>query len=1191
MTDSTKPIFIGRGWLCGVVLLPLLLATFLWLNLSHLPITGNGVAGDSNAEKELSTSGIEQTGNRKKEAAENLSQSAAAGPLPELRNTIAQEPDLWSAFEAARRLVEVNRDKGSFVAWNPKQDLRAVFSGNETSITPGRGSKHWEFTMRTNLGQHAKSQRAAGHKVEYDYGSGFVEWFVNHSEGIEHGFTLAQPMLEEKEGWQQIPITLKGLSAVRVDERNLHFVDSVGEAILAYSNLKVWDASGEPLAAGMYPTEGGFEIAFQATGARFPITVDPLITRLESKLKPRVTGSGVSDDRFGTAVSIDGDTALIGAPGDDTAGGPHSGRAFVFKQIDGDWHLEQRLEAAIPKRMGNFGAAVALEGDTALVGAPLDNELGTEAGATFVYKRTSGGWRQSAKLLASDGMLWDNFGIAVALSGHRILVGASNNVASNADPGKAYVFTEINGLWQQTAKLRHPDGATFDFFGSALDLEGDTAVVGAFGRDDPQYGMGAAYVFEFENGAWHFKQELTADDEDRNHFGQSVALSGNTILVGSPRIDGFGRVLVYERLGDAWTLSARLEAEEKRLLEQFGISVAIDGDKAVIGSDETISDNSIYAAYVFLRQNGVWQQTDRITASAGIRHESYGTTVSISGNVAIVGSPRSDDNGGQSGAAFIYELATNTTPVETRISAGNSGFENAFGLALDLHDDRALIGSISDGIYGANAGAAYIFQRLGGTWQLESRLTAPDADSFDFFGSAVSLDGNLALIGAPGDDAIKKDSGSAYTFARGPQGWSFQSKLTAFDGWESDHFGNAVSLDGDRALIGAYSDYANAVDSGSAYVLRRENGHWISEAKLYLPDGAISDQFGYSVSLSGQHALIGAPQFEEEGFNTGGAFVYKRNQNEWSLLKRLLPTGLSDWDEFGRSVSMEAGRALVGAPGDDETRFNSGAAYVYDVATRTIATKLRSPQSETGARLGTSVAVSEGSFLVGAPTAGLAGSAYLFADDPSSWSDPIALKPADGNQGDAFGDSVAIDGNTLLIGSRSADGLDTFGDTVPNSGAVYVYYFSDLGADTDGDGASDQWEAAHGFDPNNASDISSRDRDGDGVPDFMEIFHGTDPQNSASVYRMQPVSVDREGVLKFRYRKSSSDTSISVRYTWSTTLSDWHSPGASENGTWVEIWADVVQSGDGYQILEVSARPRGAATKNLFVRMELTTID
>ena len=394
-------------------------------------------------------------------------------------------------------------------------------------------------------------------------------------------------------------------------------------------------------------------------------------------------------------------------------------------------------------------------------------------------------WTELQKLLASDGEASDQFGLTVALDGDTALIGAPKDADNGQYSGSAYVFIRVDTTWTLQQKLLASDGEAHDYFGYSVSLSGDTALIGAIGVDSF---VGAAYVFTRSDTTWTQQAQLIPSDGAVNdQFGCSVSLHGDTALIGAYGHDSNeGSAYVFTRTGITWTQQARLFASDGSVNDQFGLTVALDGDTALIGAhwDEEIDDDDSGSAYVFIRTGTTWSQQQKLLASDGAAYDEFGLSVSLSGNTVLIGAPKND-------AASI-------------------------------------------------PGSAYVFIRTGTTWTEQQKLFASDGAAPDYFGCSVSVDEDTALIGAFWGDGIQTDSGSAYVFTRSGTTWTEQAKLVASDGEGYEEFGYSISLNADTALIGAFGDDSA---KGSAYVFTRESANQPPVAEFtWTPQNPIQSQ-------------------------------------------------------------------------------------------------------------------------------------------------------------------------------------------------------------------------------------------------------------------------------------------------------------------------------------------------------------
>ena len=304
---------------------------------------------------------------------------------------------------------------------------------------------------------------------------------------------------------------------------------------------------------------------------------------------------------------------MIGAIRGDDAGGV-SGSAYVFVRSGVTWSQQAELIAGDPQFLGDFGESVSISGDTIVIGAPDYSDAGISSGAAYVFTRSGGSfWSQQAKLTPFDAAASDQFGSSVAIDGDTLVIGAVvDDHPGGANAGSAYVFTRIGGgVWTQPGKLTASDASAGDGFGYSASIDGDTIVIGANGDGT---GRGSAYVFVKPGGGWNINTEdakLTASDAAAvDQFGISVAISGDTVLVGSINGDSgvvdSGSAYVFVRPAGGWTTTtedAKLTASDAAASDQFGSSVAIDGSTKVVGAsgdDYTVGGflNAAGSAYV-----------------------------------------------------------------------------------------------------------------------------------------------------------------------------------------------------------------------------------------------------------------------------------------------------------------------------------------------------------------------------------------------------------------------------------------------------------------------------------------------------------------------------------------------------------------------------------------------------------------
>ncbi|MFT5286776.1 MAG: hypothetical protein ACI8TQ_002948 [Planctomycetota bacterium] len=373
-----------------------------------------------------------------------------------------------------------------------------------------------------------------------------------------------------------------------------------------------------------------------------------------------------------------------------------------------------------------------------------------------------------------------------------------------------------------------------------------------------------------------------------------------------------------------------------------------------------------------MAQAGVGDQLAKLLASDGAAIDQFGQSVSISGTTAIVGAVEDDDNGSQSGSAYLFDTVTGLQIAKLLPSDGATG--DQFGYSVSISGTTAIVGASLDDDNGLNSGSAYLFDTVTGL-QI-AKLLPSDGAAQDQFGWSVSISGTTAIVGARGDDDNGFSSGSAYLFdtVTGLQ----IAKLLPSDGAVSDLFGWSVSISGTTAIVGARVDDDNGVDSGSAYLFDTVTG--LQTAKLLPSDGAAQDQFGWSVSISGTTAIVGAIFDDDNDSSSGSAYLFDTVTGLQTA--KLLASDGALGDQFGLSVSISGTTAIVGATGDDDNGSNSGSAYLFDAVTGLQLAKLLPSDGAGNDQFGNSVSISGTTAIVGASrdddNGGDSGSAYLF---------------------------------------------------------------------------------------------------------------------------------------------------------------------------------------------------------------------
>ncbi|HAS43743.1 MAG TPA: hypothetical protein DCS93_24895 [Microscillaceae bacterium] len=431
-----------------------------------------------------------------------------------------------------------------------------------------------------------------------------------------------------------------------------------------------------------------------------------------------------------------------------------------------------------------------------------------------------------------------------------------------------------------------------------------------------------------------------------------------------------------------------------------------------------------------LQAKAQWTQVSKILASDGQSSDEFGRSVSISGNYAIVGAFKEDTGGYGAGAAYIYNYNGTNWVQEAKILASDAEEDDTFGYSVSISGDYAIVGAYEEETGGNKAGAAYIFKRNGTTWTQEAKIQASDKQAYDYFGFSVAIDGDCVVVGAIQEDTGGSDVGAAYIFKRNGTTWTQEAKIQASDKQKNDNFGESVSISGDYVIVGADKEDTGGNKAGAAYIFKRDGIAWTQETKIQANDKEAFDSFGNSVSLSGDYAIVGA---SGEG-TTGAAYIFKRDGTTWTQEAKIQSNDIEAFDRFGSAVSISGDYAIVGATLEDTGGSNAGAGYIFkrDGITWTQEAKIQANDRQGNDNFGSSVAISGDYVIIGADGEDAkgsgAGASYIFS-----------LLPAEinvqGNEND-----IADEETNISNANNTSFGV------VGNSGKVLSYTIQNTGA-------------------------------------------------------------------------------------------------------------------------------------------------
>ena len=608
-------------------------------------------------------------------------------PGPTAHETTDSAAMLYAALAATlqtERLpaYEVSRKANEYQATNEAHQLQFSFTSDTVEVIDPSTHTTWQM-MLTRYGYGSRltcappaDLIALGNRIEYRRGT-LTEWYVNNPLGLEQGFTLQEPpeIDSTSDDYLTFEVTLTGAlqPVLAADGQSVALNSIAGTTLFTYGHLLVTDASGRYLPAWFelssdshtLPTQ--LRIVIDDYQALYPIIVDPTVERF---FKLYAT-DGAGNDNFGCAVALNGDTAVIGAYRA-SAVSANAGKAYVFVRSGKKWVPQATLSADDGVSGDGFGSSVAFDSttNTAVVGAPTAVHGGAfNIGAAYVFVRSGTTWTQQAKLIASDGITWDLFGTGAAITGDTIMIGATGVPNVDLHQGAVYVYTRSGTNWTQQQRLMPSNGSSGDNdFGIAIAIDNGTAVIGARGFDHGAVAQGSAYIFTGSGGSWSQQKELQAGDGAYgDNFGCSVALSGTTLVIGA----------FYK------TTTAGAYAG---------------------------------AAYIFSGSGASWTQQAKLTASDGKAGDLFGSTVAVGNGIVAVGSPQhSTSLGSKAGTIYIYAMP-NGTWLQQRLPLlavdGSPYTANVYlGSSSALNGTNLLVGAPGKGAgAGASVGAAYLYQ-------------------------------------------------------------------------------------------------------------------------------------------------------------------------------------------------------------------------------------------------------------------------------------------------------------------------------------------------------------------------------------------------------------------------------------------------------------------------------------------------
>lgn len=653
------------------------------------------------------------------------------------------------------------------------------------------------------------------------------------------------------------------------------------------------------------------------------------------------------NDSFGSAVAITGNRVVVGAPNGSLATGD-AGAAFVYDLASGT-PTQPFLSLPNPASGGqSFGFAVAISGNRVVVGSPQGSGTG-DLSRAYVYDLASGTPAAPVASFAdATPATNERFGAAVALAGNRVVIGAPLEDTGADNAGSCFVYDFSSGTpASPSATIPNPAALLGDEFGGALSFSGNRLAVGNPLDDATSSDGGRVYVFDFTTGSpvlWATVENPTPQSGD--NFGRSVGFAGNRLITAAPgdnvgsSITDVGSAYVFDVSG-APPASPLLTINTPSISseEEFATAVDLWGSIMVIGAhhDDKGSNSNCGTVYIYDRLS-LTPNVPVLTIDnpAPNSNDYFGASVAINGNTVVVAAYQDDSPVNNCGIVYVFDRSSQTpgTPVLT-IQNPSPNAQDQFGNDIAISGSRLVIGCARNDVGAvSDAGSAYVYDLTSNTPTVPvAVLDNPQPAAEDVFGYSVDIDGTKVLVGSYNNDLGAPNAGSAYLYdltsltPAAPVA-IFNNPAATTD----DFFGHAVALSAQWVVIGAHYNDTGARDAGSVYVysladLPGTTPYLVLDNPLPEPE----DTFGFSVAIAGSRIVVGGPEIDEGAPDAGGAYVYDMGSaNPAVPVHKLDCLDHRIGDFFGFKVAVHDNNILVGAPLDDGTSFDRGAAYYFD---------------------------------------------------------------------------------------------------------------------------------------------------------------------------------------------------------------------------------------------------------------------
>lgn len=742
--------------------------------------------------------------------------------------------------------------------------------------------------------------------------------------------------------------------------------------------------------------------------------------------------SGATKEGFGNAISIEGDVALIGVVGNDDRI-QNNGKAIIYEKSGNEWIKKVELYPSHPYGDTGFGSAVLLHGDYAFVGAPTISHSITGRGIVYIFKKEGDSWEtygEADALSLDDFVANANFGKSIAMRGNLLAIGAPGADGAATSSGAVYIYELSDAHFTLKQKIFPEVGASTDKFGTSVVFNEDHLFVGS-----PLYKFNAinlGSVFAFSVSDFNQVARFYPSSTTQFNFGLSIAATDSDLAVAAPYEDNgdgsYGAVLMFKK-GAGWhDGSENLKFKPEGEVTKYGLY----GSSLVLAEEYLLIGGQAGTIVDLRKKTGAeWDESTilkKFTEPGLVYQNQYGTALGITENTILIGAFNLDIIGESSGVVFTYrkdgaEWNDNITQDHIyEISINAAG--NAFGRDVAIKGDYAVAGVPNDDTYGEDAGAAFVFQFNGQTWNRIAKLTASDAVAGDNFGSNVAITEERIVIAATAWNRINYISGKLYVFEKPSSGWANMHEsaiVSRVSTTVRGNFGYALAAHGDEIAVSQYDNSGSDI-YGQVYIFDKTGTTWSLKATLSPQSAVINSTYGFGASLAfnGQTLVVGAPLGGTS--RSGTVYLFEKPQSGWanvSQVANFLPSDPIFYGYFGYSVALHNNTVMVGSTYADS---QAGAAYIFEKGDQwknaTEDAKLR-PSGTFRKFIGVDVGISN-DYAVASST-NEDGLVIFFRKIDGVWKNtpqydwyyPLSTAGK-------FGQSIALDNDNLIVGAPSA---------------------------------------------------------------------------------------------------------------------------------------------------------------------------